>query len=341
MDRAGARADRRADAGRAAGARDRARRSCGASARGEDGERRLANMHKLMGWWRVGTQRRARPARISGRGRVPAGDGRPGGLWQARNDRRARCAGGGEAAADAVRLMSVHAAKGLEFDVVCVADLGRAPGMGVPDLLVQGRAVGVRLVGSQTPSRGPRWTMWSLRRAPRAQAEEEDRIVYVAMTRARERLLLSGAVDFASWPRERPGRAPIAWLGPALAPDLPVLCAEAAHQRAPALTVDGTDVPLRCRLNTPGRVPRAGLRPISPAIDAAAPRRLRYPRCSTCHQRRCRSDRRDSDRPVCGVCHPWPNHLHPPPIVTRTPPSGAALRPRAVRPGPRGGRARA
>ncbi len=34
----------------------------------------------------------------------------------------------------------------------------------------------------------------------RAQAEEEDRILYVAMTRARERLLLSGAVDFERWP---------------------------------------------------------------------------------------------------------------------------------------------
>ena len=97
--------------------------------------------------------------------------------------------------------------------------------------------------------------------------------MYVAMTRARERLLLSGAVDFASWPRERPGAAPIAWLGPALAPDLPMLCAEAVRaapgsgrllllllllllrssaRAGPGLTVDGTDVPLRCRLNTPG-----------------------------------------------------------------------------------------
>ncbi len=33
---------------------------------------------------------------------------------------------------DAVRLMSIHAAKGLEFPVVCVADLGRAPNKRTP-----------------------------------------------------------------------------------------------------------------------------------------------------------------------------------------------------------------
>src|SRR5262249_32060310 len=48
-------------------------------------------------------------------------------------------------AREAIRLMSVHAAKGLEFDVVCIADLGRAPSMGVPDLLVDGEHVGLRL----------------------------------------------------------------------------------------------------------------------------------------------------------------------------------------------------
>ena len=166
-----------------------------------------------------------------------------------------------DAAQDAVRLMSVHAAKGLEFDVVCVADLGRAPSMGVPDLLVQSggsqsavdRRIGVRLVSLSNPEPHPALDYAELAQERReAQAEEEDRIVYVAMTRARERLLLSGAVDFASWPRERPGAPPIAWLGPALAPELPALCADAAHEPVPALNVDGTDVPLRCRLNRPG-----------------------------------------------------------------------------------------
>ena len=76
--------------------------------------------------------------------------------------------------------------------------------------------------------------------------------MYVAMTRARERLLLSGAVDFAAWPRDRPGAAPIAWLGPALSADLPVLCREAERGfgQLRSLAVDGTDVTLACRLST-------------------------------------------------------------------------------------------
>jgi ATP-dependent helicase/nuclease subunit A len=161
---------------------------------------------------------------------------------------------------DAVALMSVHAAKGLEFDVVCVADLGRAPSMGVPDLLVEGERVGVRLLDLDDPEPRPalRYAELSAERRE-AQAEEEDRIVYVAMTRARERLLLSGAVDFAAWPRERPGAAPIVWLGPALAGELPALCVEAARasERVPRdqvfeLAIDGTDVPLRCQLSMAG-----------------------------------------------------------------------------------------
>ena len=38
--------------------------------------------------------------------------------------------------------------------------------------------------------------------------EEEDRILYVAMTRARDRLLLSGTVSFERWPK--PTASPIA-----------------------------------------------------------------------------------------------------------------------------------
>jgi len=141
---------------------------------------------------------------------------------------------GGGADSDAVRLMSVHAAKGLEFDVVCLADLGRAPSASTPDLLVDGERIGIRMIELEDPEPRPALQFAELALERRdAQAAEEDRIVYVAMTRARERLLLSGAVDFASWPRDRPGGPPIAWLAPALAPELPTLCAQtAAHPAA-------------------------------------------------------------------------------------------------------------
>ena len=154
---------------------------------------------------------------------------------------------------EAVRLMSVHAAKGLEFDVVCVADLGRTPSTAVPDLLVDDARVGLRLIGLEDPRPRPALEYEQLANERRdAQGAEEDRIVYVAMTRARERLLLSAAVDFASWPKDRPGAAPIAWLGQALAPELPGICVRgsdsAASRLERRLRVDGTDVSLACRL---------------------------------------------------------------------------------------------
>jgi ATP-dependent helicase/nuclease subunit A len=236
----------------------------------EDEPRRLANVHKLIGL--AGEWERSEGRDLRGfldEAAFQQGAGGMGFLANADTTAEPDASVEGRSSVDAVRLMSVHAAKGLEFDVVCVADLGRAPSVGVPDLLVADDRVGVRLLGLADPEPRPALDYAQLADERReAQAQEEDRIVYVAMTRARERLLLSGAVDFSSWPRERPGAAPIAWLGPALAPELPALCAEVVRhvsedaalpasggepggdRLAPVLSVDGTDVPLRCRLNT-------------------------------------------------------------------------------------------
>jgi ATP-dependent helicase/nuclease subunit A len=128
---------------------------------------------------------------------------------------------------DAVRLMTVHAAKGLEFPVVCVADLGRQPNARMPDLLVDGSRVGLRLMRLDGAGSTPALAYEELCAERRErEAEEEDRILYVAMTRARELLVLSASVSFARWPRQGPGGTPISWLGPAICEQLPQMLAE-------------------------------------------------------------------------------------------------------------------
>jgi ATP-dependent helicase/nuclease subunit A len=210
-----------------------------------DGERRLANLHKLL---RVARRHEASEGRDL-RGFLDHVAHHQDGLSGAEPD--APVAAG---ETEAVRLMSIHAAKGLEFDVVCVADLGRAQNLGVSDLLVDGERVGVRLArldGSEaTPSLA--WTELSEERRL-AQAEEEDRILYVAMTRARERLLLSGAVDFERWPEQRLGAPTISWLGPALSPELPasVQTLEPPIRELVVDASDGTAVRVGLKLNAP------------------------------------------------------------------------------------------
>jgi ATP-dependent helicase/nuclease subunit A len=155
---------------------------------------------------------------------------------------------------EAVRLMSIHAAKGLEFGIVCVADLGRAQNLGVGDLLVDGDRVGLRLARLDGSAATPSLAWSELSEECRlAQAEEEDRILYVAMTRARERLLLSGAVDFERWPEQRLGAPTISWLGPALSPDLPasVQTLQPPIRELAVLASDGTSVRVGLRLNAP------------------------------------------------------------------------------------------
>jgi ATP-dependent helicase/nuclease subunit A len=101
---------------------------------------------------------------------------------------------------DGVRIMTVHNAKGLEFGVVAVPDLSRRllNGNRAP-LLAIGREeqprVGLRLVRLGSPKVDLYDYTALCEEAAAREAEEELRLFHVAVTRAREHLVLSGVVN--------------------------------------------------------------------------------------------------------------------------------------------------
>ena len=125
---------------------------------------------------------------------------------------------------DAIRLMTIHRAKGLEFPVVVVADLGRAvrPPSEIVRVTPDGR-LGLRLSRAGAGGRENALDYRAIGDAQReAQEAEERRLFYVAVTRAQERLVLSGALKFDGFMGAggATGGGPAAWLAPAFVPDL-------------------------------------------------------------------------------------------------------------------------
>jgi ATP-dependent helicase/nuclease subunit A len=116
-----------------------------------------------------------------------------------------------EEGSDSVRLLTIHAAKGLEFKVVVVADAGRGKPRPSSDeilCLPDGR-LGFRVAD---PHGGRRHAALGYEQVCKLDVEQEEaerrRLYYVAMTRAIERLIVSGAIDSDS----PDGQTPIGWI---------------------------------------------------------------------------------------------------------------------------------
>ena len=245
------------------------------------GARRLANVHKLLRMAAAYEARHGRDVRgfidmataeLEAEAREPDAPVDLGGL-------------------DAVRLMTIHAAKGLEFGVVVVADLGRRGNLSPPDLHVSGDRVGLRLVGLDG-SRATTLDFDAIEAERRAADEaEERRVMHVAMTRAEERLILSGAVRLGdNWPQPGPGAEPMSWIAPALVPGVAALepgepirdhglvrtvlnspASDVLRLEAPVPVAPGEQLALAFNGGAPATAPVVATPPVEPPAPAPAP----------------------------------------------------------------------
>lgn len=152
-----------------------------------------------------------------------------------------------------VRIMSIHKSKGLEFPVVIVAGLGKRfnlVDLNKSVLMHRNLGLGPQLVDAEKRIAYPTVAKLAVRDKLRAEAlAEEMRVLYVAMTRAREKLILVGTVrrlrDCATrWcaAADMPRVQLPPWLAAGAANCLDWLCPALVRHRDCALLRELTDV---------------------------------------------------------------------------------------------------
>ena len=171
-------------------------------------------------------------------------------------------------ALDAVRMMTVHRAKGLEFPVVCVADLGKDGREDDGQLRISDDgSVGLRLANLGGGAVDSTRLADIKARAKRAAEEEERRIFYVAATRAKEHLVLSGATDLGKRPDPAELSEPMRWVWRGFCAGLPDEGATGTCHDA----YEGRDVAVRWTRCTPATVdevlPPVDRAPVAPVAD--------------------------------------------------------------------------
>jgi len=130
-----------------------------------------------------------------------------------------------EEVGDTVRVMTVHAAKGLEAKIVFLPDTCSRPGGGHAADLIEMPLEDARhvMIWRKSRSQDPQVVRHALEALEQAEAEEHRRLLYVALTRAEERLYIGGfhgvrVPSDASWYRviegtlgEQAQRTPASW----------------------------------------------------------------------------------------------------------------------------------